>query len=65
MTEDFRSQIKDAVKYFIWMCVLTLIIGIAITLILMPHGVPASTAMAHPAPSIASAVGTVLPDATS
>jgi hypothetical protein len=57
MTEDFQSQFRDGVKYFIWMCVLTLIVGIAVYVILMPHPV-APTAQAQPTVSVASVAGT-------
>jgi hypothetical protein len=55
MTDDFNSQFKDGVKYFIWMCVLTIIVGVAVALILMPHEV-APAAQATPTHAVASAV---------
>jgi hypothetical protein len=58
MTDDFRSQIRDGVKYFIWMCVLTVIVGIGVWAILMPHMV-APSAQATPTQSVASAASTV------
>lgn len=67
MTDEFRSQIKDGVRYFLWMCVLTVIIGIAVWAILMPNTQQpvsqATPAQATPAQAIASAASAVSLDA--
>ncbi len=62
MTDEFRSQIKDGVRYFLWMCVLTVIIGIAVWAILMPN-TQQPVSQATPAQAIASAASAVSLDA--